>query len=422
MSSNENATAAPPRSEFTLGWKVLVGAAVGIACGASPVPYAALGPLTKTIAADTGWTRGEIQASTLWFSGCVIALMLVYGTLIDRFGVRKIALFSIVGFGLGFASLAFSPVNIHAWWAIWAITGAIGGASIPISWTRGVNSWFVTNRGLALSIALTGTALSGFLLQALPGFLLPQFGWRGTVLIISALPLLIGFPVAYFLFREPRLHERPASIVAQANVEQWGMTLGEAAGTRRFWLMVLAFGLVAMAFGGLYTNYNPLLTDKGFDPKTAGLVAGSIAISILFGRIAAGWLIDRFWAPAIAFPMLALPAVSCWLLMHDAVSVHEAIVAAVLIGFAAGAESDLIAFMAARYFGLRHYGKVYAALYMPFALMSALSPAWYGHVFTVERSYNSALSIALFLFLGGAIALLGVGRYPKIGENGQPAR
>jgi OFA family oxalate/formate antiporter-like MFS transporter len=421
MSANENVTTAPPRSEFTLGWKVLVGAAVGIACGASPVPYAALGPLTKTIAADTGWSRGEIQASALCFSAAVISLMIVYGMLIDRFGVRKIALFSTLGFGLGFASLALSPANLHIWWALWALTGAIGGASIPISWTRGVNSWFVTNRGFALSIALTGTALSGFVLQALPGYLLPQFGWRGTILIISGLPLLIGLPTAYFLFREPKAHERPAAVVANSQVEQWGMTLGEAARTRRFWLMALAFGLVAMAFGGLYTNYNPLLTDKGFDPKTAGLVAGSIAISILFGRLAAGWLIDRFWAPAIAFPMLALPAVSCWLLTFDTISVNQAVLAAVLIGFAAGAESDLIAFMAARYFGLRHYGKVYAALYMPFALMSAISPAWYGHVYATEKSYNSALWIALFLFVAGAVALLGVGRYPKVGENGRLA-
>jgi MFS family permease len=410
-----NVAAAAPRSEFTLGWKVLVGAAIGIACGASPVPYAAIGPLTKAIEADTGWTRGEIQASTMFFSAAVISLMLLYGTLIDRFGVRRIALASIFGFGVGFAAISFSPENLYVFWGLWLITGAIGGASIPISWTRGVNSWFVKNRGLALSIALTGTALSGFLLQALPGFLLPEYGWRGTMLIISGLPLLIGLPVAWLLFREPRPEERPAAAIASDGVAQWGLTLGEAARQPRFWLMILSFGLVALAFGGLYTNYNPLLTDKGFDPKTAGLVAGSIAISILVGRIFAGFLIDRFWAPAVAFPMLAAPALACWLLTADTISVPVAVFAAVLIGFAAGAESDLIAYMAARYFGLKHYGKVYAALYMPFALCSAISPFWYGHVFSTEKSYNSALYVATGLFIVGAVALLGSGRYPKPG-------
>jgi MFS transporter, OFA family, oxalate/formate antiporter len=415
MSANA-AVSAAPRSEFKLGWKVLVGAAIGIACGASPVPYAAIGPLTKAIEADTGWTRGEIQASTMFFSAAVISLMLVYGTLIDRYGVRKIALASIFGFGVGFAAISFSPENLYAFWALWLVTGAIGGASIPISWTRGVNSWFVKNRGLALSLALSGTALSGFLLQALPGFLLPEFGWRGTMLIISGLPLLIGLPVAWLLFREPRPEERPIATAAEAAAGQWGLTLSEAARQPRFWLMILSFGLVALAFGGLYTNYNPLLTDKGFDPKTAGLVAGSIAISILVGRIVAGFLIDRFWAPAVAFPMLAAPALACWLLMADTISVEVAVVSAVLIGFAAGAESDLIAYMAARYFGLKHYGKVYAALYMPFALCSAVSPFWYGHVFSTQQSYNPALIVATALFIVGAIALLGVGRYPKAGS------
>jgi MFS family permease len=416
MSANESVTPAAPRSEFALGWKVLVGAAIGIACGASPVPYAAIGPLTKAIEADTGWTRGQIQAAPMFFSAAVIALMLLYGTLIDRFGVRRIALLSIFGFGLGFASIALSPPNIYAFWALWALTGAIGGASIPISWTRGVNSWFVKNRGFALSIALTGTALSGFVLQAVPGYLLPHFGWRGTVLIISGLPLLIGLPVAWLLFREPRPEERPAAAIANEAAVAWGLELREAARQPRFWLMLASFGLVALAFGGLYTNYNPLLTDKGFDPKTAGLVAGSIALSILAGRIIAGFLLDRFWAPAVAFPMLAAPAIACWLLTHDVVTTPIAVLCAVLIGFAAGAESDLIAYMAARYFGLKHYGKVYAALYMPFALGSAISPFWYGHVFSTEKSYDSALNVATVLFVAGALCLLGAGRYPRTVE------
>lgn len=360
-----------------------------------------------------GWDRGQIQASIMFFSAAVISLAILYGTLIDRYGVRRIALLSTLGFGIGFAAISFSPENVYAFWFLWALAGAIGGASIPISWTRGVNSWFVANRGLALALALMGTGVTGFLMPSLAAYLIGEVGWRGAILGIAMLPLLIGLPVAYFLFREPRPEERPSAATAAGSTESWGMTLGEAARQPRFWMMVASFGTVAFAFGGLYTNYYPLLTDKGFDSRLAGLVAGAIGASIVFGRIMAGFLIDRFWAPAIALPMLAAPAVACWLLMQPSITTAEAVFAAVMIGFAAGAESDLIAFMAAKYFGLKHYGKIYAALYIPFAVTSAISPFAYGYVYAARGTYTPILWVAAALFVLGAVVLLGVGRYPK---------
>lgn len=414
MSVTAHASRAEAPSEFRAGWKVLFASAVGIACGASPIPYNALGPLTKAIEADVGWDRGQIQASIMFFSASVISLSLLFGTLVDRFGVRRVALLSTLGFGVGWAAIAFSPENLYAFWFLWALCGAIGGASIPISWTRGINSWFVRNRGLALAIGLLGTGITGALMPSLAAWLIGEFGWRGAMLGISLLPLCIGLPIAYWLFREPLPHERPASITRSGHdVAALGHTLGEAAREPRFWMMIASFGFVALAFGGLFTNYYPLLTDKGFDVAKAALVTGAIGLSILGGRLLAGLLIDRFWAPAVAFPMLAAPALACWLLTHDVVSTPVAVLAAVLIGFAAGAESDLIAFMAAKYFGLKHYGKVYAALYMPFAIGSAISPFAYGHAFATYGTYTPMLWIAGGLFVVGATVLLGVGRYPE---------
>lgn len=38
----------------------------------------------------------------------------------------------------------------------------------------------------------------------------------------------------------------------------------------------------------------------------------------MFGRVFAGFMMDRFWAPGVVFPMLILPAIACLLLMnHD---------------------------------------------------------------------------------------------------------
>ena len=86
--------------------------------------------------------------------------------------------------------------------------------------------------------------------------------------------------------------------------------------------------------------------------------------------------------------------------------------AALLLGLAAGAESDLIAYLASRYFGMAHFGRIYGLLYLPFGLMSAVSPLIYGIVRDRTGTYDPALTIAVGLFILGALLLLGLGRYP----------
>ena len=85
---------------------------------------------------------------------------------------------------------------------------------------------------------------------------------------------------------------------------------------------------------------------------------------------------------------------------------------AVILGLATGAETDLIAFLAGRYFGMAHYGKIYGMLYLPFGLASSVSPAVYGWVRDTTGDYDAMLYVAIGLFIGGAVLLLGLGRYP----------
>ena len=98
---------------------------------------------------------------------------------------------------------------------------------------------------------------------------------------------------------------------------------------------------------------------------------------------------------------------SCYLLLGDTILFPAAALAGFLLGFAAGAESDLIAYLTGRYFGMAHYGKIYGMLYMPFGLFSALSPIIYASVRDNTGSYNPILTVAILGFIiGGGILLL----------------
>ena len=115
---------------------------------------------------------------------------------------------------------------------------------------------------------------------------------------------------------------------------------------------------------------------------------------------------------------MLLPAIACSLLMGTGSNLSTVMAGGFLLGFAAGAESDVIAFLAARYFGMAHYGRIYGMLYMPFGIGSGVSPILYGVVRDRTGSYDAMLSAAIVMFAVGGVLLLTLGRYPTGEQRG----
>lgn len=70
-----------------------------------------------------------------------------------------------------------------------------------------------------------------------------------------------------------------------------------------------------------------------------------------------------------------------------------------------------IAFIVARYFGLRSYTAIYGMLYVSFALGAGMSPLIFGYNFDVYGNYHFMLTLSALVLIGGAAALLPLGRY-----------
>ncbi|ASK88869.1 MFS transporter [Sphingorhabdus sp. SMR4y] len=404
------------RGEFALGWKVLFASVLGVACGASPLPFNVIGFTVEPLIVEYGWTRTQILMPITIFGIIASLLAPFFGSLADKYGVRKVALYSLAAFGISFAMISLTPTaqvtsTLYIYYALWVLVGLVGIGSTPVSWSRAINLWFYKHRGLALGILLMGTSLAAITVPKLAVWAIENYGWRSMFAIVAILPLAVALPLGYFLFREPRADERPKAI-AGASGNLTGVTLREAVKDYRFWLIWISIAIVAFSFGGAFINLPTMLSDRGLDAQTAASVMGVLGIGIFTGRIITGMLLDRFWAGFVAFPLLCLPAISCYILLGQDIAFPMAALAGFLLGFAAGAESDLIAYLTGRYFGMAHYGKIYGMLYMPFGFFSALSPIVYANVRDTSGSYDPILSVALFaFFIGGALLML-LGRYP----------
>ncbi len=406
-------------SEFRKGGKSLFSGMIGVATGASPLPFNALPIVLGPIHATMGWSFFQILMGITIYGVVGALLAPVVGALADRVGTRPVAMGALFTFSLAFGLMYFVPDNLWAFYAVWALIGVLGIGSTPVTWSRTINLWFNKHRGLALGILLLGTSLAGLIVPQIANAVMETTNdWRTVFLVLAALPMFVGLPIAFFMFRDPAPEERPVSLSEGAS-DLVGLTLQETLRNYRFWILFISIVLIALAYGGAHLNMVQIVQFHGFTPAAAAGVMSVVAAGIFSGRIIVGLLFDRFWAPAVAVPVLLLPVAACYFLMGTSTSQSVIFIAGYLLGFAAGAESDMIAYLASRYFGMKAYGKIYGLLYMPFGVFSSVSAPLYGYTRDATGNYDLILGWAMGLFAVGGLILLTLGRYPQWGKAGQ---
>ncbi len=403
-------------TEFRAGWPVVLAAMLGIGLGLSPVPFYTSGVFAPVLAQQFGWSFAAILAGFPILTFGVLFMSPVVGWLSDRHGVRPIALASSVLFGLCFMSQALLTHSLALYYAIWSVMAVVGAGTLPVTWTRAVNNRFEIRKGLALGVTLLGTGLFGFACKPLTAALIAHYGWRGAYVGIGLLPLGLAFPVALWAFHDvggvESVEQRRARAAARA-ARTPGLTFAEAVRDWRFWLMGIAFIPISFAVGGPIPNLENILKTAGFGASDIISLTQLVGLSVIVGRVVGGWLIDRIWAPAVAFCLLAASALACAALARGAFGYYAAATSIAAIGSSAGLEYDLMAYFVARYLGMKSYGSIYGTLYGFFALGAGIGPSVYGAAFDRTHSYSAVLNGSALLFILGAVLLLALGRYRR---------
>jgi MFS family permease len=389
------------RLKFSSPWWVVVGAAAGLFVGQGPILVGTFGVFLKPIMADMNWDRGTASFALAVGPFFASFMVPVFGRLMDRWSIRAIALPGIVIYGVLLALLGLSP---HGLWIFVILNGVAGMASSiqsPLGYAKAIAAWFDRRRGLALGIAMAGVGLGGFVIPQVTQALIGQFGWRSTYAILAAITVAIALPVVALWIREPLPgeDERHGAVRSAAAP---GLTVRAAAGTSRFWILGATFFLVGLGIVGMQAHVVPLLTDHGMPPARAAATLGAFGLATLAGRLLAGFLVDRIFAPYVATVFFLAPVMGFALLATASGPMPT--LGVVLMGLGLGTEIDLIAFLTARYFGQRAFGEIYGYFFMIFGLGTAIGPFLGGVIYQMARSYQPALIGA-----GGALIMAIVG-------------
>jgi MFS family permease len=395
-------------------WSIVAASSLALVASQGPVNVFAAGIFLKPISQELGFGRGDFASAIGISSLMTAAASPVFGRIIDRFGVRTPLAVSIVLFALATAALSLLPGSVFGLYAIFALTGLVAIGQTPGSYSKVVAAWFDRQRGLALGIVLAGVGMGTVVIPMICNYLIGTFGWRGAYLGLAGVIIALALVPVLAFVREPtraNAGHLPGDLSLGSVLP--GVSMKEAAGDRRFWYMLVSFFLAVVAINGSLVHVVPMLTDRGLPLSEAVKIISSSGIALIVGRLLAGWIIDRIFAPYVAVFFLVCPLVGLLLLALQPPDVSPQ-VGVLLLGLGIGGETDLLSYMVSRYFGLAKFGTIYGWIFTAALVGNAVGSSILGWAFQLTHSYSATLAAysLLLAIAAGLTLVLGPYRYP----------
>jgi len=393
-------------AEWRFGWRIVLAAGVGAAAGLILYPFVASLFIQHHTAAFK-WTRGDASYASVasLIAGSLAPLV---GRLADKIGVRPVIIMGAIGFAGACIGMSLQDGNIWLYYGLTFLLVFFGLGTTSITWARPINAVFVRSRGLALSTALSSVTLTAAVTPPLLNYVMEAHGWRAGWVMLGAMAIA-GAALGLLLL--PKVKPRPEAMVNSYR-------LGEATRTPAFWLLVAGMFIINIPSGGLMAQMAALVGDKGFDGATVASVLSAFAISVFFGRLIAGFCLDRFPPQLVTFIAMGVPAVGCLLLLGQSAYMPLVIAGIALAGLSQGAEGDVGPFLIARYFGLKAFGALMGCVNAAVVTGTGVGGVLFAQVHDHTKSYDVALWTGAGCFLVGALcfAAIGASRRPATTE------
>ena len=299
MGESEGRTAArqaPGGGRFFYGWWIVAGGLLIMAT--CYTVFVNCIPLFQThIVKELGISVGQFNTGVSITTVVAVFASLVIGKLTDKCSARILGSITVVTSSVVLVGLSF-VTQLWQLYALCIVAGFVVVAGTRLLVSVIISNWFTLKRGLAVSIALSGSG-----------------GWRDAFLLLAVVCLAASLPLVIFTFRtrpsdiglapygagqiEQRKQDRSPD--APVTVSVGWKVLRKNAG---FWMLVVGFVMMGVVNGAVITNSIANMTSvplDGVEVVTGGhstMWAGSVwsfyLALVIVMKVLLGAIYDRF--------------------------------------------------------------------------------------------------------------------------------
>ena len=224
------------------------------------------------IVSDLGVSLAQYNISNAISTVVSVIGSLVIGHVADKVSGRILGSLTVIATSAVLVGMSFVG-ELWQVYVLFAFSGCFAVASTRLLISLVTASWFTAKRGLAISIALSGSGFGGAILSPIVSSLIVSVGWRSTFLVLAAVCIVAALPITAYSFRT-----KPSEIGLKSLGENPGDPSVSTAGDKdehtapevnvgwsrikkspAFWLLVVAFLFMGLVSGAIYDRFGNVL-------------------------------------------------------------------------------------------------------------------------------------------------------------------
>lgn len=220
------------------------------------------------IVSDLGVSLAQHNISNAISTVVSVIGSLVIGHVADKVSGRILGSLTVIATSAVLVGMSFVG-ELWQVYVLFAVSGCFAVASTRLLISLVTANWFTAKRGLAISIALSGSGFGGAILSPIVSSLIVSVGWRSTFLVLAAVCIVAALPITAYSFRT-----KPSEIGLKPLGENPGDPSVSTAGDKdehtapevnvgwsrikkspAFWLLVVAFLFMGLVNGAIYDRF-----------------------------------------------------------------------------------------------------------------------------------------------------------------------
>lgn len=336
-------------------------------------------------------------------------LNLVFGTLVLRFGARK--LIAAGTFMLCVSCALYATSNV-----VWGFYAAGASLGIGISWCTTamvghiVGRWFTTNRGTVMGVILSangfGSAVASQIMEPIIHMPGNPFGYRRAYWISLIIVAAVGAVVVMLIRDAPdgtKITAVPGEKKSKGHV--WaGIPFSEVVKKPMFYLAGLCIFFSGMALQSVTGVSAAHLEDVGMNTRFVATAVSVSSLSLAAAKMSAGFCHDKLGLKFTLAVEYGLGAIGTFILASvNATSYVLAIAYEIIVAFSLPIETIMIPLIAADLFGEEPYAKTLGIYCAACTAGFAIGGPAANFVFDFSGTYRGAL-----IFFGALMLVVGI--------------